>query len=260
MIKKLCFLILFIIFGCNEEKQSRERKSIEKLAENIEIEKISNLQQLNKNKNSDNYGNIKQEIRIAKDKLILKNAVADSISALFTLSLLNRILPIWEGTKWSFEGHTSIPQKGEIACGYFVSTTLKDTGLNINRYKLAQQSPINEAKSLAINTQVKEVSSESVSKNIESIRSYLKEGIHFIGFDKSHVGFVWKNNDQLYLIHSNYINSEGVIIEAIENSDVFKSHSKFYIVELSTNMKFLNYWIQEKQIEIYQNEPKTIDS
>ena len=180
-----------------------------------------------------------------------KEITLDSISKIFQKSLVNKIIPFWEGTKWTFEGHTSKPKTGSIACGYFVSTTLQDIGINLNRYKLAQQSPKNEAKSLAVNSTVKVFSEESVSVNIAAINQYLKEGIHFIGFDESHVGYILKEKNQLYLIHSNYIDAMGVIIEPIENSEVFKSYNRFYIVELSTNNSLLNYWINKTPIEIF---------
>ena len=131
-----------------------------------------------------------------------------------------------------------------------MSTTLLDVGLNLNRYKLAQQSPINEAKSLAVNSTVKVFSEESVSANIAAINLYLKEGIHFIGFDESHVGYILKEKNQLYLIHSNYIDAIGVTIEPIENSGVFASYNRFYIAELSTNNSLLNYWTNNTLIEI----------
>jgi hypothetical protein len=100
------------------------------------------------------YKGIKASIRANKQKV---GADMDSVSKVFQESLLNRIIPQWAGTTWSFEGHTSVPQQGEIACGYFVSTTLRDVGINLNRYTLAQQLPINEAKSLKINTDIIEI-------------------------------------------------------------------------------------------------------
>jgi len=176
----------------------------------------------------------------------------DSVGEIFKESLLNKIIPFWEGTEWSFEGHTSKPKSGKIACGYFVSTTLQDIGLNLNRYKLAKQSPINEARSLSIDSEVKEISEGSKSDNILAIKEFLKEGIHFIGFDESHVGYILKRNDELYLIHSNYINSVGVEIEQIENSEVFNSYVKFYIAELSTNNELLNRWVNNKPVQVIE--------
>ncbi|WMJ72126.1 hypothetical protein RCC89_02925 [Cytophagaceae bacterium ABcell3] len=54
----------------------------------------------------------------------------DSVGRVFSDYLVNKLIPYWYGTKWDFEGHTDVPGKGEIACGYFVSTTLNlDYGL-----------------------------------------------------------------------------------------------------------------------------------
>lgn len=208
--------------------------------------KINSLQEL-KIINSDNYSLVKQKIR--QEKVVLKTS--DSLlGEVFKKSLVNKIIPFWEGTKWTFEGHTTTPKKGTIACGYFVSTTLKHIGLNINRYKLAQQLPINEAKSLAINSEVKIISEASVSENISAIDKSTKDGIYFIGFDQSHVGYLLKEKGNLYLIHSNYYNSEGVMIEQIEKSQVFSDYRLFYLVPLSNNKELLEYWIGQKPIKV----------
>lgn len=199
---------------------------------------------------SKSYQSIKESIKAEKLKLIKKKVGIDSIASIFKRSLLNRIIPFWAGTTWSFEGHTSIPNKGEIACGYFVSTTLKHMDVNINRYKLAQQSPINEARSLALKNNVLEVEEGSLKGNILKIKESIKEGIHFIGFDQSHVGYILKEKGELYLIHSNYMNAKGVEIERIEASEVFASYEKFYIVEISKNEDFLKNWVAGKEIKI----------
>jgi len=130
-----------------------------------------------------------------------------------------------------------------------VSTTLKHVGVNLNRYKLAQQSPINEAKSLAINTDVLEVVEDSVEKSIIKIKENIPEGIHFIGFDQNHVGYILKEKEELFLIHSNYLTYK-VEIERVEDSEVFSSFRKFYIVEISSNKEFLNNWISGKEIKV----------
>jgi len=62
----------------------------------------------------------------------------DSVSHYFLNTLLNNIVPHWYGTTWAYEGHTNVPVQGEIACGYFVSTTLRHFGFKLNRYKMAQ--------------------------------------------------------------------------------------------------------------------------
>ncbi|WP_196889922.1 hypothetical protein [Aureivirga sp. CE67] len=203
---------------------------------------------LSEDKNK-SYKTVKIEIR--KERTSLKNQNLDSISNQFQKVLLNRIFPFWEGTPWSFEGHTSVPNEGEIACGYFVSTTLRDLGLNLNRYKLAQLSPENESKNLAIETKVIEIEADDTQSKIDKIQKALPVGIHFIGFDTGHVGFILKENEsQLFLIHSNYLDGNGVGIENVWDSEVFDAFSKFYFVELSSNEKLLQYWVEGKEILI----------
>jgi len=211
---------------------------------------IQHLQELSIVDTSKTYKSVVQEILKEREGLSLQNLSSDSISALFKEALLYKVIPFWEGTKWSFEGHSSQPKKGRIACGYFVSTTLRDVGLHLNRYKLAQQSPINEAKSLAIHSEVKEFYANTKVENIEKMKEELKEGIHFIGFDQSHVGYLLNEGGQLYLIHSNYINQVGVMIEPIEQSDVFGHYNRFFITELSTNPHLLDCWINNTSIGI----------
>jgi hypothetical protein len=49
-----------------------------------------------------------------------------------------KLLPYWLGTTWNFNGTTQVPGEGSIACGYFVTTLLRDAGVKLERVKLAQ--------------------------------------------------------------------------------------------------------------------------
>jgi len=257
---KLFVIILFLITGCNENTPQTLEKSVH--GKENQIQRLnSTIQEIDYDeleivlkKNSISYSSLKQKIKRKLNEPNFKNLSIDSLSYYFTENLLNQIIPYWYGTTWSFTGHTSKPGEGEIACGYFVSTTLKDMGININRYKLAQQNPINEARSLNIDKEVVEISKATTKENIKALKEYLEEGIYFIGFDQSHVGYVLKRKNQLFLIHSNYINSEGVIIEPIEKSEVFSSFQRFYFAEISTNKTLLERWISNKKIQVITKE------
>ena len=48
------------------------------------------------------------------------------------------IITNWIGTKWDFNGVSEEQKKFTIACGYFVTTVLRDAGFQIARSKLAQ--------------------------------------------------------------------------------------------------------------------------
>ncbi|MFX0556962.1 hypothetical protein ACOCEA_09190 [Maribacter sp. CXY002] len=167
----------------------------------------------------------------------------DSIKSAFTNHLVNRIIPHWYGTPWSFGGHTAIPNQGEIACGYFISTTLRDMGIKLNRYKLAQKSPLDEAKAISCGSPIYSIIQESPEKAIAEIDNLTKEGLHFIGFDTGHVGFLLKQKGELFLIHSNYFSPVSVCIERIEESRAFKSFSKFHLVDISNNDILIQRWL-----------------
>ena len=196
------------------------------------------------------YTEAKQEILSVKRHLHTSPMLPDSLSTIFTSLLTEKLIPHWLTTPWSFEGHTSIPRNGEIACGYFVSTTLRDMGFNLNRYSFAQQLPIHEAKTLNLGIPPVEINSSSTDERIRVLKTTLKEGIYFIGFDQSHVGYIQKKHGELFIIHSNYINAEGVVIEKIEDSQVFSFYHKIYIAEISNNISLMKKWLNSESIRI----------
>src|SRR5262245_48861455 len=57
-----------------------------------------------------------------------KNEVIDRARTVITRSIVNDLFPFWYGTDWDFSGVTETPNQGKIACGYFVSTLLRDVG------------------------------------------------------------------------------------------------------------------------------------
>ena len=195
----------------------------------------------------------KKYIANIKSRIRLDRITEDSLSHLFTNLLTEQIIPHWLGTPWSFEGHTSVPGSGEIACGYFVSTTLKDIGFNLDRYKFAQQLPIHEAKTLALGKPLLEINSTSTDERIAILHDTLKEGIYFLGFDQNHVGYIQKKNDELFVIHSNYIGAEGVVIERINDSRVFSYYTRIYIVDISRNKDLMKKWVNGERVEVLTN-------
>jgi len=250
MMKWFLICLSFSALACKQgARQDPEVHSINQLkAFDSPIKELGELQGFYDSDLS--YDSIKSSIKKIKRTLETGKISTDSLGKIFTQSLVYRIFPFWEDTDWSFEGHSSVPKVGEIACGYFVSTTLQDVGLNLNRYRLAQQNPRNEAKSLALGSEIIEIAEGSKEKNIEKINERLPEGIHFIGLGENHVGFILKKQDQLYFIHSNYMGSRGVELETIEDSQVFNMHQKYYLVELSTNEKLLTKWITGEEIKV----------
>jgi hypothetical protein len=87
-----------------------------------------------------NYDSCKTAIKINKQKFkaVWSSLPKTAKEKVFTDAVTETIIPAWIGTAWDFNGITETPQKGNIACGYFVTTVLRDAGLPIARVKLAQ--------------------------------------------------------------------------------------------------------------------------
>ena len=183
-------------------------------------------------------------------KIQKEKNTTDSLSIFLEEVLVNNIFPYWYGTPWEFNGHTDVPNKGKIACGYFVSTTLKHLGFNLNRYKLAQQLPVHEAKTISLGEPILEIDNDDFEVCLEKIKTSLTEGIYFVGLEASHVGFLLKRKNYLFFIHSNYGTPAKVIIENTAESPVFNGFRHFYISKISTNPTLLAYWKTGKRIPI----------
>ena len=168
-----------------------------------------------------------------------------TLSVLFYDGFINDLLPHWYGTPWDFNGYTNIPNQGVIACGYFVSTTLKHMGINLNRYKFAQQYSLLEVATLDPNyISLKNCTQDSVQS---FSKKNLADGLYIVGLD-NHVGFLVKKEDENYFIHSDP--SLGVIQEHIRNSVMFNYSRNFYIGQISTNLALLQQWKDGTYISI----------
>jgi hypothetical protein len=195
------------------------------------------------------YNQIKKEVKQSVSHFKKNPVSTDSINKLFCHLLVERIFPYWVGTTWSFEGHTNTPNSGEIACGYFVSTTLQHVGMNLNRYDLAKKSPIDEARFLQMSDSITTIENDSLNQIITQLYSLTQPGIYFLGFENSHVGFLYRTKNNLWVIHSDPSSADGPKIEAIESSDYFSYFRTFHIVPISGNKRLMQYWIQSKEIK-----------
>ena len=145
-----------------------------------------------------------KRIRMYQDYLnastkVEKNRCLDSASHYLHQVLRENILPYWYGTEWDFNGITDEPQRGKIACGYLVSTTLKHSGFVLNRYKLAQQ-----YSHAIVNTLCSDVKKFT---SIGSMLAYIElqpNNLYVVGLD-NHVGFISKNDMSIKFIHSTFV-------------------------------------------------------
>jgi hypothetical protein len=256
------FVSFILMLGCNS-KQKKELVTTEILFKSVENKteaylKESSIDSVNLNINfhpKGNYSSILSEIEL--DKSYFKNLYRmnkekafDSVSKYIYSKLLNDIVPHWYGTPWDFNGHTNSPNNGKIACGYFVSTTLKHLGFKLNRYKMAQAAGLDEAKLLQPRYKLKTYSNITFDELKTKVNKVYSDGIYFVGLD-NHVGYVLIKNKELYFLHSSYCDDE-VVIELAENSTCFGSNL-YVFAEITTNKKLIKSWILSERLSISIN-------
>lgn len=155
--------------------------------------------------------------------------------------LNDSIFGYWMQTPWDFNGHTDTPRKGEIACGYFVTTTLRDMGVHLQRYKLAQQP------ASVITEKLCESGSMKRYASLEKLNDYLagrsEREIYVLGLDY-HVGFVVREGEDVYFVHSDYIGRTGVKREKLNDSQAIRASQSYVIGSLTANKKLIGKWLK----------------
>lgn len=192
------------------------------------------------------YNTVLQNLKVKRALINSDSATSNQIeeaSQALCKSLQDSIFPAWYETKWDFNGISNIPQEGFIACGYFVSTTLKHAGFNLNRYRLAQQ---------AAEVIIKEICGHNYVTKYDDgdmlITSLSKkpDGLYVLGLDY-HVGFVVVEKGKVFFVHSDYVNGK-VIRQLAEESEAYAGSTYFVLGQISNNKKLLNAWIKNSRV------------
>jgi len=159
--------------------------------------------------------------------------------------ITNEIFKHWYGTPWEFYGQTEVPHQDAIACGYFVTTVLRDAGFNIPRVKWAQ---------CASEVMIKRIAADIRrfhSAPIEDIEDYIcheGDGLYLAGLD-NHVGFIVKKDDRILFVHSNYYQPEiGVMAEDINGWNPL-SNSRYRVIGKLLSDEMMAKWIEGERIE-----------
>ncbi len=180
-------------------------------------------------------------IKLARNKLKTSNASLATIQKAFVKSMTQHIFPYWYGTDWDFNGTTETPHKGKIACGYFVTTTLRDAGVTINRVKMAQCASEEMIRSLVSKKSIHYLSNMTLEEFDKKL-SVLGNGLYIIGLD-NHTGFIWVSQQGHFFIHSTGWFPFKVVKDKVLESSVLKK-SKYRVVgKISEDEVFLRKWL-----------------
>ena len=209
----------------------------------------------------DNYKSLKWSIKSKRNQFYerysttpdsLKDAIASEAQEYFYETLLNKIFPYWYGMTWDMSGYSQIPQDGTVGCSYFVTNTLLHAVLKLNRYRLAQCDATTTARSLQTNNDIIIFRNTTTEEFIEYVKNQLPEGIYTLGLPM-HIGFLLHRENNVFFIHSSYIDPVTIVIERAEVSRAF--WSSFYIIgEITTNKELIKKWIINDTIPLLKNQ------
>lgn len=160
---------------------------------------------------------------------------------IFVDAITQRIFPYWYGTSWDFNGTSETPQRGAIACGYFVTTTLRDMGVPLNRVQLAKYPSEQMIRKLTTKQYIFHFSNISL-KEFETKLIEKGDGLYIVGLD-NHTGLIFMNGAQHYFIHSTGWFPFKVVKDILKDSRIL-ARSKYRVVgKISDDDLFLKNWI-----------------
>lgn len=155
------------------------------------------------------------------------------------------LFPAWMGTPWDFNGITQRPREGHIACGYFVTTILRDAGFSVERARLAQQASLKIIKSLCPSPEIKDYGGIDVPELVRRMGK-LPQGLYIVGLD-IHTGFIANGPQSVDFIHASYGNPSEVVHEVALKSRVL-AQSKRFVLGRVDNDDLLRKWLLKQAI------------
>ncbi len=171
-----------------------------------------------------------------------RKALHEQARHLFIRSIDGAIFPYWYGTRWSFHGTSQIPGQGSIACGYFVTTVLRDAGVQLKRVGLARVASEQMIRALVEERNIERFSDVSIEHFVNTLRGYERRGMYIVGLDR-HTGFLHVEDGRVSFIHSSGALPFAVIREEAMQSSVLRRSRYRVLGRLSDDASFINDWL-----------------
>lgn len=224
-------LPLLILFSCSSKSQEQQiisapvEEKVEKAKPYAELKK-ENLDKRDTFREAYNKNKSKQDSIVTEAQKYLLAISGDFFKA-------------WYNTSWTFHGHSQTPKEGSIACGYFITTILRDMGFNIPRIKWAQQA--SEYLIKKVSTDIKRFQKRPMTEIVDYIKSK-GEGLYIVGLD-CHVGYIYYLNGEMAFVHANYYRPKiGVMSEPLIGRNPLND-SKYRVIGKIFDKEMVRNWI-----------------
>ncbi|MGJ8723084.1 MAG: hypothetical protein ACSHYB_00890 [Roseibacillus sp.] len=199
------------------------------------------------------YRSLIGELATERQRLAAQHASADSTAEKELIenearALLEAQLPqlmrCWLGTPWDFNGTSQTPGDGKIACGYFVSTVLRDAGFEVERFRLAQQASQNIIRTFLARDEIHISTSTTYEDFLQQVIAR-GPGVRIVGLD-THVAFLIVNPDQsINFIHSSGARPWTVVDEGPSQAAVLAASNYRVTGNLTENPKVIQQWLAQ---------------
>ena len=156
--------------------------------------------------------------------------------------LIESVFPSWYNTPWDYNGYSNTPRQGVIACGYFVSTTLKHIGFKLNRYDIAKMYSSAIVRVLCHNDYATMYNFDDFTLHC----SQLPDGLYILGLS-NHVGFLSIESGQSFFIHSDYSSEKGVRKELIHDSFALQNSTSFWVGNFSNHQDTARWYKKQSE-------------
>lgn len=173
-----------------------------------------------------------------------RDAVLDEAAGLMDRALVELVDP-WLGTPWDFYGTSQEPGRGAIACGYFVTTLLRDASLKVERVKLAQQASERIVKTLAPVDRIWRFRTGVVQDVLAVVRA--QPGRWFtVGLDL-HTGLLLRLDDgRVLFCHASFLEPQAAICEDAATGPAMVSG--YHVVGALFTPELMRKWVVGEQV------------
>lgn len=160
------------------------------------------------------------------------------------------LLPAWLGTAYAYDGTSEVPGEGRIACGYLVSTVLRDLGHLVDRVPLAQSAAEQIVRTVAEEPEIARFWGAAPEEVVASVAER-GEGLYVIGLD-THVGFLLVNaGGEVELCHASKRRAAGgVVCEEAASSPSMRS--RYHVVGDALGVRTLEAWLHGEALPTAQ--------
>jgi hypothetical protein len=184
----------------------------------------------------------------AKARTAQEKAAVEHDARVILELVMPEMMQCWVGTPYDFNGTAEKPGAGKVACGYYVSTVIRDAGFRVNRYKLAQQPSENILRTFLDGDGCKLKVGEDYDRYADWVEG-MEPGVYLVGMD-THVGFIVNRTDGMHFFHSSGWKKRGVVEEPRKKAGALRHSNWRMLGGLTMDPGVIQTWLAGEKVKV----------